>query len=110
MYNSLNIIRKTRNVQNVKVKILSKEGGVKVVIKNNGMGDAEDVFVELHVEGGIFGMINKTVNDTVDIIAGEKETVSTGILLGFGPIEVTATVGMDEQTKKGLQLSILSIV
>lgn len=84
--------------------------GVKVVIKNNGTGDAEDVYVELHVEGGILRMINKTVNKTVDIIAGDKESVSTGILLGFGPIKVTATVGDNEETKKGLQLFVLSIV
>ncbi|MFA5103547.1 MAG: FG-GAP repeat protein, partial [Candidatus Thermoplasmatota archaeon] len=84
--------------------------GVKAEITNNGTSDASDIPWQIHVEGGILGMINKTVNGTVDIPAGDTVTVKTGILLGFGAISIIAKVADEEQTATGTQLIIFSIV
>ena len=93
------------------LKIDIKGGlGVNVVITNNGTECAEGVDVEIHVEGGILGLINKTVNDTIDIPAGESKTVSTGLLLGLGAFDIIATACDEEETAKGTQILIFSIV
>jgi hypothetical protein len=84
--------------------------GVKAVITNNGTSDANDIPWQIHVEGGILGMINKTVNGTIDIPAGGTVTVGTGMLLGFGAISITAKVADEEQTATGTQIIIFSMV
>lgn len=84
--------------------------GVKVIIKNNGTSDANNIPWQIHVEGGILKMINKTVNGTIDIPAGKSVTVKTGMLLGFGPISITAKVADEEQTATGTQIIIFSMV
>ena len=84
--------------------------GVKAVIKNNGTTDANDIPWQIHVEGGILKMINKTVNGTIDIPAGETVTVKTGMLFGFGAISITAKVADEEQTATGTQIIIFSMV
>ena len=84
--------------------------GVKAVIKNNGTSDATGVPWQIHVEGGILKMINKTVNGTIDIPAGKSVTVKTGMLFGFGAISITAKVADEEQTATGTQLIIFSMV
>jgi hypothetical protein len=84
--------------------------GVKVDITNNGTSDANDIPWQIHVEGGMLGMINKTVNGTVDIPAGESVTVNTGMLLGFGALSITAKVADEEQTATGTQIIIFSMV
>ncbi len=86
--------------------------GVWINIKNNGTANASGVEYQLHVEGGILGRINKTVNGTIDIPAGLGMTVSVGtaILFGFGPISITAKVADEEQTATGFQFIIFSMV
>jgi hypothetical protein len=84
--------------------------GVKAVITNNGTTDANNIPWQIHVEGGMIGGINKTVNGTIDIPAGKSVTVKTGMLLGFGPISITAKVADEEQTATGTQLIIFSMV
>jgi len=84
--------------------------GVKVEITNNGTTDLTAIPWEIHVEGGILGMINKTVNGTVDISAGKSVTVKTGMLLGFGPISIIAKVAGEEQSVTGTQILIFSMV
>jgi len=84
--------------------------GVKADITNNGTIDATNISWQIHVEGGMLGMINKTVNGTVDIPAGKSVTVTTGILFGFGAISITAKVADEEQTATGTQLIIFSMV
>jgi hypothetical protein len=84
--------------------------GVKAVILNNGTTNATDVPWQIHVEGGMLGMINKTVNGTVDVPAGETVTVKTGMLFGFGAISITARVADEEQTTTGTQLFIITMV
>lgn len=84
--------------------------GVKAVITNNGTTDANDIPWQIHVEGGILKMINKTVNGTIDIPAGKSVTVKTGMLLGFGAISITAKVADEEQKATGTQIIIFSMV
>jgi len=86
--------------------------GIWINIKNNGTVNASGVEFQLHVEGGILGRINKTVNGTIDIPAGLGVTVSVGtaILFGFGPISITAKVADEEQTATGFQFIIFSMV
>ena len=84
--------------------------GIKLEITNNGLVNVTDVPWEINVQGGILGMINKTVNGTVDIPAGDTVTVKTGILLGFGAISIIAKVADEEQTAEGTQLIIFSMV
>ncbi|HIH28442.1 MAG TPA: hypothetical protein HA260_01410 [Thermoplasmata archaeon] len=84
--------------------------GVKATITNEAATDVNDVPWQIHVEGGIIGKINKTVNGTIDIPAGESVTVKTGMLLGFGIISIVAKVADEEQTATGTQLIIFSMV
>ncbi len=84
--------------------------GVKAVIRNNGTTNATDVPWQIHVEGGMLKMINKTVNGTIDIPAGDSVTVTTGLLLGFGAISIMVKVVDEEETETGFQFIIFSMV
>jgi hypothetical protein len=84
--------------------------GVNLKITNNGIINTTGVPYWIHVEGGILGRINKTMNGTIDIPAGDTVTVSTGMLLGFGAISITAKVADEEQTATGTQFIIFSMV
>jgi hypothetical protein len=84
--------------------------GVNLKITNNGTTDANDILWQIHVEGGMLGMINKTVNGTIDITAGGSKTIGTGMLLGFGAISIVARVADEEQTATGTQIIIFSMV
>ena len=84
--------------------------GVKAVITNEGTSDADGIPWQIHVEGGIFTMMNKTKNGTIDIPAGESKTVSTGMLLGLGSISIIARVAGIGKTATGTQLIIFSMV
>jgi len=84
--------------------------GVEATITNNGLGDASDVPYEITVTGGLLGLINKTVNGTIDIEAGATETISSGLLFGLGGIEIIVKVGVKEDIAQGIQFLIFSIV
>jgi hypothetical protein len=104
-------VTKTVEVSGITLEIDINGGiGVKAIITNNGASDATDISWQIHVEGGMLGMINKTVNGTFDIPAGESATVKTGMILGFGAISIVARVADEEQTATGTQLIIFSMV
>jgi subtilisin family serine protease len=84
--------------------------GVNLMMTNNGPLDISNAAWEIHVEGGILGLINKTVNGTVDIKAGESQTVSTGMILGLGSINISTRAAGIEKTTTGTQLIIYSMV
>jgi len=84
--------------------------GVHLKITNNGTANAGGVPWQIHVEGGILGRINRTVNGTIDIPAGKSKKVGTRILFGLGPLAITANAAGEEKTATGTQLIILSIV
>jgi len=106
---SVYVFTKEGETPNLKIDIAGGLG-VNAVIKNNGTANANGVEWEIHVEGGILGLLNKTVNGTIDIPMGEARTVSTGLLFGLGPIAITAKVADEEKTAEGMQFIIFSIV
>ncbi|HVQ00071.1 MAG TPA: lectin like domain-containing protein [Candidatus Thermoplasmatota archaeon] len=96
-----------------KLNVTIKSGlglGVTAIYKNNGVSNATNVPWEITVKGGILGHINKTMNGTIDIPAGGSKTVGTGMFLGFGALSITVKVADEEQTAKGTQLLIFTIV
>jgi subtilisin family serine protease len=96
-------------MSDIKVKI--KGGlGIEAVITNEGTSDITGIAWQIHVEGGIQGLINKTVSGTVDIKAGESQTVSTGLFFGFGGIIISAKADIVGKAVKGTQLIIYSMV
>jgi len=117
-YNSTQYIGTGRiNAQKALIALQLSEGvkikgglGVNMVITNNGTSDVTGVAWQIHVEGGILGLINKTVNGTVDIKAGELKTVSTGMLFGLGGITIRTRVAGIEMTAKGTLFIIFSVV
>jgi hypothetical protein len=84
--------------------------GVHVKITNNGTINASSVAWQINVQGGILGLMHKTLNGTVDIAKGETKTVGTGMLLGFGGIQITAIVDEGTKTVDGTQLFIFTMV
>ncbi len=84
--------------------------GVDAFITNNGTSDATGIAWQIHVEGGIFKMINFTEEGSIDVPMGETRTVSTALFLGLGPISVTAKANEVEKTAIGFQVVILSMI
>ena len=84
--------------------------GIQAIISNNGTEDAEEVAIELQVTGGILGLINKTITDTVDIAAGESKAVSTGIMFGLGSLEIFISADEEQKTAQGKQILIFSMI
>ena len=78
--------------------------GVKVMITNEGTTDVTDVEWQIHVQGGIFKLINKTKSGIVNIPAGTSVTVKTGLILGLGRITITAEVADTVKTAQGFVL------
>jgi len=87
--------------------------GASAVVQN--IGDAPATNVEWHiiVTGGLLGLIDKDINGTIlNLDVAAEETISSGIIFGFGAIEITATVqcseSSDNDAKDGTQLIILT--
>ncbi|MBN2602751.1 MAG: hypothetical protein JXA91_01300 [Candidatus Thermoplasmatota archaeon] len=84
--------------------------GVSATITNTGTSDAIDVPWEVHIYGGIFGRINKTVSGTVDILVGQSKTLSTGPVFGFGLFNIQVKVVDTIKKAEGTQVLILSFL
>ena len=84
--------------------------GVDVIITNNGDNDTQNLDVEIYIKGGILEMVNKSVDFTIDLLAGESKILSTGLFLGLGKVYVTATTDYKEKTVYGLQLLIYTYI
>jgi hypothetical protein len=84
--------------------------GVHLKITNNGTINSSGIPWQIHVDGGIFGLINYTASGTVDIAIGETKTVRTKLFYGFGDIQITANVDEEMKTVPGTQLFILTII
>jgi len=84
--------------------------GFSAVIYNKGTSDSTNVAVTLHVEGGFLQQIDKTITDTVNIPARGVAIISTGILLGLGPITITASANTTAKTERGIQILFFSKV
>ena len=70
------------------VKIKGGLGSVSATIKNIGLLDAYDVNLNISVEGGIFGFIDKFNEETFESLASDEEiTISASNIFGLGKIE-----------------------
>jgi len=78
--------------------------GVHAMITNKETKNINNVEWQLHVDGGLFGKIDRTVNGTIDLAAGESKTASTGIFFGLGPINIAARADEKETTATGILL------
>ncbi len=95
----------------VNLSIQIKGGlGVKAIIKNTGTINISGYPWQLYAKGGILGKINKTVNGTISLKVGESQTVTMGMLFGFGSLSITTQVADVEKTAKGTQILFLSMV
>jgi hypothetical protein len=95
----------------VDIQVDTKGGlGIQTSIKNNGISNLTNVSYEIQVKGGIFGLINKTIIGWINITAGENIPLEKIMVLGFGPITITAKVADVIQTATGTQIIIFSKV
>jgi hypothetical protein len=94
------------------IEIDSIEGGIgaSAVIKNTGTADATGVEWTITVTGGILGLINKEASGTIDIAIGEEISISSGLLIGLGNIEITVTADLASESVSGKQFIILTVV
>ncbi len=84
--------------------------GVNAIITNYGIKNVNGVNWQIQVKGGLLGLINKTVNGTIDIAAGESKNVKTDPFIGLGPITITVKAADNSKTREGIYLFIFSIV
>jgi len=84
--------------------------GIHVIITNNEIVNASGCRWQIHVSGGILGLINRTVRGTVNVKTGESTTIDTGIFLGIGLIDITVKAANEEKTATGMHYFIFSIV
>jgi len=91
-------------------KICTGGLGCSVEIANVGTGDATAIEWNMHVGGGMKGLINKTTNGTIDIAARESAKVKSGLFFGLGKILMTATIAGGIYEKVGKHLLIFSMV
>ena len=94
------------------LSIISITGGfgVTAVIENQGDTDVTNAEYEITVEGGILGLINKTVTGSTDIKAKESKEVMTGLFVGLGGIDITVSVADEEKNVGGLQVIIFTLI
>jgi hypothetical protein len=70
--------------------------GIKVTLSNIGNADAIEIPWSIVIDGRVFSGAEKS--GTVTLAPGASTTISTGLLLGFGPITITITVGTATKT------------
>ncbi len=78
--------------------------GVKVDVNNIGTADATDIAYTISATGGILGMINKEVSDTISISAGDSDTISLPMIIGIGAVTIEVTVDQASETAEGFQI------
>jgi hypothetical protein len=99
------------NVPVIEIASISGGVGVSAAITNTGTADAEDVEYTITVTGGILGFINKEVTGTIPSIAIDEEvSISTGLILGLGAVEITVTADTASETTTGTQILIFTMV
>jgi hypothetical protein len=95
----------------IEIESISGGVGIKAAIKNTGSADATDIDWEIHITGGILGLVDTTASGTIDTLAVESETsISSGFFLGLGPVTIGISVGDAEETVEATQLLFLSMV
>ena len=103
-------INESSSSYNLSIAAITGGFGVSVVIENHGAVDVAGAEYEICVEGGLFGLINKVVNGTIDVKANDSEQVTTGLFLGFGGIDITVKAADEEKTEKGMQIIVFTVI
>jgi len=75
---------------------------INAAVKNVGSIDATDVDWKISVSGSVF-MNKETTGVIPALAAGDETTVSTGFILGLGPIEVTVDATIPESSDSRTQ-------
>lgn len=70
--------------------------GIRAIITNTGLGDAIQVPYHLSVTGGILGLLNQSMNGTIDIFPEEQKTF-LGFFFRLGTINITVKIGLKEK-------------
>jgi hypothetical protein len=102
---------------NAELSIINVKGpiGVNAGIENIGEDTANNVEYTIDVTGGLLGLVNVSASGSIATIAvGAEEAISSGILIGFGSIDIVITASADNAvektaTKSGFLLGILVI-
>jgi hypothetical protein len=84
--------------------------GVTVEITNTGTGDAIDLPVTVQASGGMLGMIDKQVDETITVTAEGSATVSLPMIIGFGQVVIEVNAGSVSETFQGTQLLIFTML
>ena len=84
---------------------------MQATIANDGAVDASDVHWQIHFDGGVL-LGGTSEGEGLSIPAGGQTTISSGLILGFGPTVVTTMVefgngGHAERTQNGFILLFL---
>jgi hypothetical protein len=84
--------------------------GANIIVTNNGENDTEEFNVEVFINGGIFKIVNKSYDFTIELRAGESKQLSTAMFFGLGKVYITATTQFKEKTVFALQLLIYTFI
>jgi len=84
--------------------------GITAVIKNTGTADANDLSYSISATGGILGMIDKEASGTISITAGDSQSISLPMIIGFGSITVAVQAGSASESLQGTQLLIFTSI
>ncbi len=69
---------------------------VTATIKNTALAEAEDITWKITFDGGLIFLGKESAGSLDTILAGEETTVSSKLILGFGPTRVVMTVEIPE--------------
>jgi hypothetical protein len=94
----------------IEIESIAGGVGVSAVITNVGTADATDVDCSITVTGGIMGLIDTEVSTVEDIPIGGEITIETGMIIGFGNVEITVTAGSASEVVTGRNLLIFTSI
>ena len=79
------------------------QGGLKVhaIIKNTGEASSMSTSWSITIDGLLLRRGKETTGTFSSLLPGEETTITSKFLFGFGPVDITVTIGSEETTKRG---------